>query len=134
MLVKREFLYLIAALIWGIPGAIITTKGIMAYGALPLHKQWWLIGITACVVVFFFFVFRRIVKQYCARIAELPERTTLWQTFPLRGWLLIVFMIGLGITIKYIPTTPLQFTASFYSGLGPMLLLAATKFIRMVAK
>lgn len=74
-------------------------------------------------------MFGLIVKRYSSRIAALPERTTLWQTFPLRGWILIFFMSCLGIALKFIPGIPAEFTASFYSGLGPMLIYAACRFI-----
>lgn len=48
---NRKHLYLIAAIIWGIPGVIIPVKGISAYGlgkktsarkaALSLHPGYW---------------------------------------------------------------------------------------------
>lgn len=50
----RRFLYYSAAAFWGIPGMIITVKGIKAYLAMPSHKLWWLLLITAFFVVGFF--------------------------------------------------------------------------------
>ncbi len=97
---------------------------------MPQDKLWWLILITALVLAGFFFMFSRIVDRYSARIAALPEKTSFWQTFPLRGWILIVFMSCLGIALKFIPGVPAEFTASFYSGLGPMLIFAACRFIK----
>ena len=38
----------------------------------------------------------------------------------------------LGITLKYMPGMPMSFTASFYSGLGPMLILAALRFVAVM--
>ena len=86
---NRKHLYVVAAVIWGIPGIIITSKGIGA----------------------------------------LPEKVKIWQTFPTRGWILLVFMMGLGIALKHIPGVPSAFTASFYTGLGPMLLLSAGRYL-----
>lgn len=126
---KRVHLYYIAAALWGIPGIIVALKGIRAYPAMPREELWWLLLITAFVLAAFFFMFRRIVDRYCSRIAARPEKTTFWQTFPPRGWFLIVFMSCLGIALKFIPGIPAQFTASFYSGLGPMLIYAAFRFI-----
>lgn len=125
----RRILYFIAAALWGIPGVIISIKGIRAYMAMPSGKLWWLLLITAAVLAGFYAMFTRIVDRYSARIAALPARTTIWQTFPLRGWILIVFMSCLGIALKFIPGIPAEFTASFYSGLGPMLILSAGLFI-----
>ena len=81
------------------------------------------------VVYLFFIIFRRVVRKYSERIASLPDRVMVWQIFPPKGWALLVFMMGLGITLKYIPAVPMSFTASFYSGLGPMLILAALRFV-----
>lgn len=127
---KRIYLYFIAAALWGIPGVIITLKGLRAYLTMPQDKLWWLILITALVLAGFFFMFSKIVDRYSARIAALPEKTSFWQTFPLRGWILIVFMSCLGVALKFIPGVPAEFTASFYSGLGPMLIFAACRFIK----
>jgi len=126
---NRNCLYYIAAVLWGIPGIIVTVKGIKAYLMMPLQKLWWLLFITIFVLMSFFLMFRKIVDRYSTRIATLPKKTTLWQTFPLRGWILIVCMSCLGIALKFIPGILAEFTASFYSGLGPMLLFAACRFI-----
>ena len=126
---NRRLLYYIAAALWGIPGVIITVKGLRAYLTMPAAHLWWLLLITVGVLAAFFFMFRRIVDRYSARISALPEKTSLWQTFPLRGWILIVCMSCLGIALKFIPGIPAAFTASFYSGLGPMLVFAACRFV-----
>lgn len=126
---KKRDLYIVAGVIWGVPGVIISLKGINAYRIQPSEDIWWLLLITAGVLSGFFLMFRRIVKRYCQRIASLPDRVKIWQTFPARGWFLIVFMMGLGIALKHIPDIPSAFTASFYSGLGPMLLLSSLRFL-----
>ena len=126
---KRKHLYFAASVIWGIPGIMITIKGIKAYADQPSENLWWLLLITAFVLASFFLMFRRIVDRYSDRIASLPERVKIWQTFPLRGWILLVFMMFLGIALKHIPGIPSAFTASFYTGLGPMLLLSAGRYM-----
>ena len=93
------------------------------------QNLWWLLLITAAVLASFYMMFSRIVDRYSARIAAQPQQTSVWQTFPLRGWILIVCMTCLGIVLKHIPAVPAAFTASFYSGLGPMLLFAALRFL-----
>ena len=129
---KKSILYVFAAAIWGVPGVIISFKGIKAYMTQPSDDLWWLILITIAVIISFFFMFRKIVDRYCRRIASLAEKVSIWQAFPVRGWALIVFMMCLGIVLKHIPQIPSAFTASFYSGLGPMLAVAAIRFIRFM--
>ncbi len=126
---KRSHLLWVAALIWGIPGVVITYKGITAYRAIPLYEEWWLLLITMGVLVTFYFLFCKIVDRYSHRIAALSDNVTLWRTFPLRGWILFVFMMGLGISLKFIPGVPLQFIASFYPALGVMLIFSAIRFL-----
>jgi hypothetical protein len=107
---------------------MLSLKGINAYAQQPLKDLWWLLLITACVVVMFYVIFRSVVGKYSRHIASQPEPTTIWRTFPLRGWLLIVFMFLLGGVMKIIEP-PTQFIASFYSGLGPMLILSSIRFL-----
>lgn len=79
---KKNALYYIAAVLWGIPGVIISVKGVRAYLTMPAEKLF-----------------------------------------------LIIFMLGLGMALKFIPGIPDEFIASFYSGLGPMLMFAAGRFV-----
>lgn len=127
--IKRIFLYFIAAAIWGVPGIILMIKGVSAYIALPAQKLWWLFLITVSVLVSFFFMFRSIVDRYSRRLSILPEMVSPLQTFPFRGWILIICMTSLGLVLKQIPLIPTEFTASFYSGLGPMLIWAGSRFV-----
>ena len=127
---NKRFLFLIAAIIWGIPGVMITIKGIKAYTAMPSDELWWLLLITVFVLSSFIVMFRRIVNRYCALIDAKPEKTTVLHTFPLRGWILVICMSCLGIALKFMPFIPAEFAASFYSGLGPALVIAAILFMR----
>ena len=126
---RRAYSYVLAAVIWGIPGVNIAVKGIRTYMLVKPDALWWLMLITLIVAAFFFIIFRHVTRRYSERIASLPDTVMIWQIFPPKGWILLVFMMGLGITLKYIPAIPMSFTASFYSGLGPMLILAALRFV-----
>jgi len=128
---NKRYLYFIAALIWGAPGIMIAIKGINAYRSMPTDELWWLILITIGVLTGFIWMFRRIVDRYCGLIAAQPEKTSIWHTFPLKGWILVIGMSCLGMALKFMPFIPAEFTASFYSGLGPALVLAAIRFIRL---
>ena len=95
---------------------------------------WWLMLITVAVSIFFFIIFRRVVRKYSERIASLPDSMMIWQIFPPQGWILLAIIMGLGITLKHIPDVPMSFTASFYSGLGPMLIVAALRFVTAMSR
>lgn len=128
-MIRRAYSFIIAGAIWGIPGINIAIKGLRTYMLMRPGDLWWLMLVTVAVSVFFFIIFRRVVRKYSERIASLPDRVMIWQIFPSQGWILLLFMMGLGITLKYIPGIPMSFTASFYSGLGPMLVVAALRFV-----
>ena len=113
---KKNALYYIAAVLWGIPGVIISVKGVKAYLTMPTEKLWWLLLITIAVLIGFFFMFRGAVDKYSVHIASQSEKTNPLKTF-------------LGMALKFIPGIPDEFIASFYSGLGPMLLFAAGRFV-----
>ncbi len=71
-----------------------------------------------------------VVRKYAGRIMAMQEpRTSVFKTFSLKGYLIIAFMITLGITLKRIPQVPDSFIAWFYCGLGPGLLSAGVRFI-----
>lgn len=130
---QRKLLYLAAALIWGVPGAVIAIKGVMAYTFVAKQSLWYLFPVTIAVMIGFFFMFSRIVARYVSRIESLPaNKVTLLNTFSFRSWLLMFFMMGLGMLVKLLPCVPVGFVASFYSGLGPMLLLSAARFVLRV--
>ena len=128
-MIKRHYSYFSAGAIWGIPGINIALKGFRAYLLIKGGNIWWLVGTTIAVALFFFIIFRKVSRRYTERISTLPERVMIWQIFPPKGWILLLFMMGLGIALKYIPGIPMAFTASFYSGLGPMLVVAAVRFM-----
>ena len=127
-MIRRAYSYVIAAAIWGVPGIRITIKGVKTYMLMNPDDLWWLMLITIAVFIFFFIIFRRVVRKYSERIASLPDSVMIWQIFPPKGWILLAIMMGLGITLKHIPDVPMSFTASFYSGLGPMLIVSALRF------
>ena len=133
-MIRRAYAYVIAAAIWGIPGINIVIKGVKTYMLMNPDDLWWLMLITVAVAIVFFIIFRRVVRKYSERIASLPDSVMIWQIFPPKGWILLAFMMGLGITLKYIPSVPMAFTASFYSGLGPMLIVAALRFVAAMVR
>ena len=133
-MIKRAYSYLLAAAIWGAPGINIAIKGVKAYVLMSPEDLWWLMLISVAVAVLFFTIFRRVVRRYSERIASLPDKVMPGQIFPPRGWILLAFMMGLGITLENIPRVPLAFTASFYSGLGPMLVVASMKYLKAYLK
>ena len=60
----------------------------------------------------------------------LPEKKKSILAFlPVKGWILVIFMMCLGISLIFIPGIPTEFFASFYPGLGTALIVAGARFL-----
>ena len=129
--VAKRHLLLANAIVWGAPGIKILITGIQSYLALwPSKRIVWLAIGTGLVLAGFIWMFDRIVSRYSDRIMDFPQKKKSILAFlPVRGWILVIFMMCLGISLKHIPGVPTEFFASFYCGLGPALIAAAAQFL-----
>lgn len=127
--IPTRHLILVNGLLWSAIGIKILLTGISAYLNLPaIH--WWYYLLSAVVFAGFYVMFTGIVRKYAERIEGMPEpKTSIFKTFSVKGYIIIAFMITLGITLKRIPQVPDSFIAWFYCGLGPGLLSAGIRFI-----
>lgn len=129
--VKKRHLLLANAIVWGAPGIKILVTGIQSYIAVwPSGNIFWLALGTVAVFAGFLWIFSRIVKKYSDRILAFPsERKSILAFLPVKGWILVIFMMCLGISLKFIPGIPKEFFASFYPGLGTALTVAGATFL-----
>ena len=126
--IKKDYRLFLAGLVFGIPGLIISIKGIGAAVSLAATgKLWWTYLAAAGVLAGFLAMFTKIVRKYSERILELPDKNV-FKTFSIKGYVLIIFMMCLGMVLKRIPGIPTEFYASFYPGLGIALIVAAVEF------
>lgn len=127
--IPTKSLLLVNGLLWTAIGTRIAIIGVTYYLGLESVK-WWYYLLSVLVFGGFWFMFTGVVRKYAARIMAMAEpRTSIFKTFSVKGYLIIAFMITLGITLKRIPQVPDSFIAWFYSGLGPGLLSAGIRFI-----
>lgn len=128
---KKRHLLLANAIVWGAPGIKILVTGIQSCLAIwPSRSFGWLALGTILVLAGFLWMFGRIVKKYSDRILDFPEdRKSIFAFLPVRGWILVIFMMCLGISLKFMPFVPTEFFASFYPGLGIALVVAGATFL-----
>lgn len=130
--VKREHLLLMQVLFWLGPGIKILITGVKALTSVAAghpSRVWWLVAIAIAVTIAFSLMFNNFVKRYTRRILNFTERRkSLFAFFDLHGYLIIIFMMGLGISLKYIPGMPIEFFAGFYPGLGLALSIAGVRY------
>lgn len=128
--VRKIHLLAVNGLLWTAIGTKIAVTGVVNYLKTEPGKLGWMIPLSLLVFTGFFMMFTGIVRKYSERIHALPgPREPIYKTFSLKGYLIIAFMITLGITLKYIPGIPLSFFAWFYLGLGAGLLSAGIRFL-----
>ena len=128
--VRKIHLLAINGLMWTAIGTKISITGISSYLKADTSMLWWMIPLSVLVFAGFYMMFTGIVRKYAERIHSLPgPKEPIYKTFSLKGYLIIAFMITLGITLKYIPGIPQTFFAWFYMGLGPGLLSAGIRFL-----
>lgn len=126
MKVKKQYLLLIACLVWSIAGANIVRIGFEAYpGYLTVLN----IFLSAVVfAVFQIFIFGKLVKKHTKRIVSYEERQWFIKFFDIKSFVVMAVMMTGGIWLRVSGAAPEQFIAVFYSGLGVALLLAGISF------
>ena len=128
-MIRTRHLLLVNGLLWTAIGTRIALIGLNYYRGLG-DIPWWYFLLSALVFTGFWFMFTGVVRRYAHRIMSMTApKTSILKTFSLKGYLIIAFMITLGITLKRIPQVPDSFIAWFYTGLGPGLLSAGVRFI-----
>lgn len=134
MKVRKPTLLIVAGIVWFAAGVNILRIGIQSSVTLGTEGKYvsLLIALGAALLVFtgFFFMFRKVVNKHCHRILSYPEeKKNVFLFFDLKGYLLMTFMMALGITLRVFAKLPTAFFAAFYSGLGTALSIGGIRFI-----
>ena len=128
--VRKIHLLAVNGLLWMAIGTKIAVTGVSHYLTAPAEKLWWMIPASVAVFAGFYVMFTGVVRKYAERVHALPgPKEPVWKTFGLKGYLIIAFMISLGISLKHIPGIPAPFFAWFYLGLGLGLISAGVRFL-----
>ena len=129
--VKTIHLLAINGLLWTAIGTKIAITGASHYLRVDTPQSLtWMIPLSVIIFAGFYIMFTGVIRKYSARIMSMTEeKTSIFRTFSLKGYLVIAFMISLGIVLKHIPGIPSNFFAWFYCGLGPGLISAGIRFL-----
>lgn len=127
--VSRRVLLFIAGGLWIIAGINILRIGVITWLDT---SQYWLFKVAETIVVFllfFFLVFRRLFQKYTLRISQKKEKSCPFSFFDIKGWIMMTFMITLGILVRKFHWLPDSFISVFYIGLSIALALTGCLFI-----
>lgn len=127
--VKGRTLLLIAGLVWIIAGVNILRIGVVTW---LTDSQSWLFKICESTVIFLLFfnlVFRKLFAKHSKRIGEKRDKHCPFSFFDVKGWIIMAFMIALGITIRAYHLLPNSFISVFYTGLSSALIITGILFL-----
>lgn len=127
--VTNRTLLLFAGLVWVIAGTNILRIGIQTW---LVDQHAWLINIGWAILIFcifFFGIFNRMFHKHTQRISTKQEQNCPFAFFDTKGWIIMIFMISLGIVVRKLHLLPIRFIAVFYSGLSSALILTGCMFL-----
>lgn len=128
MKVRKNYLLLIAALVWAVAEGNILRIGVEAYetyfGLLNVLLS------AGVYLVFQIFVFGKMVRKHTVRIVGYEEeRQFFLKFFDKKAFCIMAFMMTFGIGLRVSGWCPEVFIAVFYTGLGASLLTAGGLFL-----
>jgi small-conductance mechanosensitive channel len=134
-IVPKNQLMLIAGLVWCVAGAMVCLIGLpLEFRLGPEHLI--LVPLAAVIfLVFYRFVFSRLVQKHTDRIRARPEdRLPFWHFFNASSWAVMAVMMGGGMALRLSHLIPDWAIAFFYSGLGVALFLCGLRFLGVFAR
>ena len=124
--VSRRTLLIVVGLLWGYAAYRVIRIGIRELESEPVH--FWikiLIGFAG-FLVFFRLVFLNVVRRHKRRIIALkPDRPCIFSFFNIKSYIIMIFMIALGIIVVRRSLLPPTDLGEFYIALGLSLLASA---------
>jgi hypothetical protein len=128
--VPKQVLVLLGASLWGFAAFRILKLGCIKIDE-NARNAWlnYVVGILG-FLPFYWFVFRKVSKRYVLRIINLEhEKPCIFAFFNVRGYLLMTFMITMGILISHWKVIPDLYKGTFFVSLGLSLLASAIYYL-----
>ncbi len=126
--VKPKTLLIIAGTFWIMAGLNVLRIGIISF--FQINKKNYLLFISSIIFFLFEIMFFKIKKKHIKRILKYKNNTYFWNFFDLKSYIIMIFMISLGIILRILNVFPVFFVAFFYTGLGLALTLEGIMFIK----
>jgi hypothetical protein len=128
--INKNYLILIAGLVWVLAGSMVMRIGLPLFLKLTPKNKWLpLLGIIV-FLVFYIFIFSKLVNKHVTRIKNSPtEKMPFWYFFDLSSYIIMLVMMSGGLVLRVEHLIPENFIAFFYSGLGFALFGCGTRFV-----
>lgn len=125
--VKNYTLLIIAAFVWLIAGVNVLNLGVIAYRSLS-NITWFHVLLSMVVFSMFGLMFRAMTKKHQQRVQAYVDRVAFWHFFDLKSYLIMLFMMTMGVSVRAFNIAPPVFIAVFYTGIGAALMAAGVLF------
>lgn len=120
---------MLAGIVWLVAGLNVCKIGITTWMSLPNTTIIMTVGSLLTLAAFSAMFVKMVFKNF-RRIQQIDvERRKVWHMMSVKSYIIMAFMITLGITLRHSPYVPAQFIASFYVGLGSALSLAGLTYL-----
>ena len=126
--VSRHWLFLLAGVMWTGVGVMLLVRAGIWLAAMSLQWQTGLALASALIAFLFYrFMFTNTVARNIRRVCGLPDPVCVFAFNSPKGYVLIVFMITLGVLLRRSGLDP-RLLALVYASMGGALLLASLHF------
>ena len=127
MKIKKHYLLLLASLAWLIVGSNVLKIGLSEYtNYLALINYFLSLVVFCCFGLMFFKMSEKHYRHICNYQEEYQY---FFHFFDLKAYIIMAFMMTMGIVLRKFELVPLRFIAVFYTGLGLGLTLAGICFL-----
>lgn len=129
--VKKEYLLLIACLVWTVAVWTVAGMNIVRIGFRAYPKYLTIFHIFLAALVFFvfqFLIFGKLVRKHTKRILAYKEKQWFFKFFDRKSFVIMLVMMTGGLWLRSCRNVSERFIAVFYSGLGMALLLSGILF------
>ena len=127
--VSKNTLLITAGIIWLTAGINILRIGVECW---INDSHYWLFKAceaTLVFLLFFGFIFRKLYRKHTHRSSQKKKKNCPFSFFDVQGWIVMAFMITIGILSRLFHLLPESFIAVFYTGLSLALIGTGIRFI-----
>ncbi len=132
-MVSNRTLLGIAGFVWLAAGVNILRIGLRAFLAVCalsiIGRILLMAALAVLIFIGFHLMFSKIVVKHTARIKGYKTKQPFWKFFDGKSYLLMLFMMSLGIGLRHSGLLPEFFFGFFYTGLGTALTAAGLRFL-----
>jgi hypothetical protein len=128
MQLKKSYLIIAAGCMWMIAGINVFHIGFQVWDIKKTMPWLHFFGVIA-TFLFFGIIFNRVYKKNVNRISKMDNLRNPLLFFDAKGWLIMFFMISLGVTVRHFELLPMYVIAAFYQGMGACLAIHGGRFV-----